>query len=481
MSSIEKLLIRGIRSFNPDEPAVIEFYSPVTLIVGHNGAGKTTIIECLKYATTGDLPPNSKGGAFVHDPKLLTNENIVKAQVKLKFRNLKGLPMVVTRSIQLSTKNKKSELKTLEGLLVTNDPATGEQISISSRVADLDAEVPLHLGVSRAVLENVIFCHQEESLWPLSEPSVLKKKFDDIFAATRYTKALDILKNLKKQLSADLKVEQQKLEHCRSDKEKAMRVATSAEAARNKLAEVSGRISALQGQIESCNIRIQQMNEDIRATNGVYSEFDKVSHELSVLNSSIVELENSGMKILSESDEQLALTLGQHVHVSSKADGDLSTLQANKEQLICALSALSADETSKQIQLGTAKATLSEYQKRWTNFSSRFPSEQVSRSNLMQVQSKLSEESVKSKRALNQIESLFNDQNNLLNSQKNSLFLKKNSLEESRKHQRKLADDQRNKLSDILMRQSNLSSCGGPTIEELQTQIFTEEIGRAHV
>lgn len=29
-----------------------------------------TIIECLKYATTGDLPPNSKGGAFIHDPKV---------------------------------------------------------------------------------------------------------------------------------------------------------------------------------------------------------------------------------------------------------------------------------------------------------------------------------------------------------------------------------------------------------------------------
>lgn len=29
-----------------------------------------TIIECLKYATTGDLPPNTKGGAFIHDPKV---------------------------------------------------------------------------------------------------------------------------------------------------------------------------------------------------------------------------------------------------------------------------------------------------------------------------------------------------------------------------------------------------------------------------
>jgi len=46
----------------------MQFYTPLTVIVGHNGSGKTTIIECLKYATTGDLPPNAKGGAFIHDP-----------------------------------------------------------------------------------------------------------------------------------------------------------------------------------------------------------------------------------------------------------------------------------------------------------------------------------------------------------------------------------------------------------------------------
>ena len=48
--------------------------------------------------------------------------------------------------------------------------------------------VPQLMGVSKAVLENVIFVHQEESNWPLAEGQVLKKKFDDIFAATKYTK-----------------------------------------------------------------------------------------------------------------------------------------------------------------------------------------------------------------------------------------------------------------------------------------------------
>jgi DNA repair protein RAD50 len=49
----------------------------------------------------------------------------------------------------------------------------------------MDVEIPHLLGVSKAVLENVIFCHQEDSYWPLSEASTLKKKFDDIFEATR--------------------------------------------------------------------------------------------------------------------------------------------------------------------------------------------------------------------------------------------------------------------------------------------------------
>lgn len=39
--------------------------------------------------------------------------------------------------------------------------------------------------------------HQEDCNWPLAEGQVLKKKFDDIFAATKYTKALDALRKLR--------------------------------------------------------------------------------------------------------------------------------------------------------------------------------------------------------------------------------------------------------------------------------------------
>lgn len=41
MSSLDKLAIRGIRSFDHRELAVIQFFNPLTVIVGHNGSGKT--------------------------------------------------------------------------------------------------------------------------------------------------------------------------------------------------------------------------------------------------------------------------------------------------------------------------------------------------------------------------------------------------------------------------------------------------------
>ncbi|KAK4689016.1 DNA repair protein RAD50, partial [Tremellales sp. Uapishka_1] len=202
---------------------VIEFYSPLTVIVGHNGSGKTTIIECLKYVTTGDLPPNTKGGAFVHDPKM-ANEKEVKAQVRLRFWNVNRQRMTATRSLQVTVKKTGGlTMKTLEGLLAKTEEggADGKRNTISTKCSEMDEEVPLLLGVSKAILENVIFCHQEESNWPLSEPAALKKKFDDIFEATKYTKALDNIKSLRKERTAELKVDRERLKAMKTDKDRA--------------------------------------------------------------------------------------------------------------------------------------------------------------------------------------------------------------------------------------------------------------------
>ena len=62
MAEISKLTIQGIRSFSPNKGKTIKFLKPLTIIVGNNGCGKTTIIECLKAGLTGDLPPDCGRG-----------------------------------------------------------------------------------------------------------------------------------------------------------------------------------------------------------------------------------------------------------------------------------------------------------------------------------------------------------------------------------------------------------------------------------
>ena len=206
MSRIEKLSILGVRSFDNHRSETIAFGTPLTLIVGYNGSGKTTIIECLKYATTGELPPNSKvNGAFIHDPKL-AQEKEVLAQVRVSFRSTDGTKMVCSRNLQLTVRKAagvtRNTMKALEGTLLIN--RNGEKHTMSSRVAELNTLMPQYLGVSKAILDSVIFCHQDDSLWPLSEPAKLKQRFDEIFEALKYTKAIENIKAMQKEQKTNL-------------------------------------------------------------------------------------------------------------------------------------------------------------------------------------------------------------------------------------------------------------------------------------
>lgn len=130
--------------------------------------------------------------------------------------------MVATRGLQLTVKKTTRVQKSLEGqLLMIKD---GERTAISSRVAELDQILPQYLGVSKAILDSVIFCHQDESLWPMSEPSALKKKFDEIFEALKYTKAIDNIKQLRKKQNEELAKYKIMEQHSKEDKDRADRV-----------------------------------------------------------------------------------------------------------------------------------------------------------------------------------------------------------------------------------------------------------------
>ena len=259
MTTLTKLGIQGIRSFSSERMESLEFEKPVTLIVGHNGAGKTTVIECLKMSTCGQLPPNcDKGHGFVHDPNVAGVPE-VKGQIRLLFRTgVSHQHVCATRTFQLTNTRSKTgvrcQFKALENLLRIKDRNGGDDNSSSRRCVDMDAAIPNLMGVSRAILEHVIFCHQEDSNWPLGERILLKKRFDEIFGSSRYTKALEAIEKRRKETAKEGKDKSHVLELVKKDLDVSILLCEEEEKVKISLLEIDSKISNLNIQIDSLEL-----------------------------------------------------------------------------------------------------------------------------------------------------------------------------------------------------------------------------------
>ena len=342
MSKIDKLSILGVRSFDNTRSETIAFHSPLTLIVGLNGSGKTTIIECLKYATTGELPPNAKtGGAFIHDPKLC-GEKEVLAQVKVRFKSQDGVTMVCTRNLQLTVKKNARSMKTLEGnILMMRD---AERMTMSSRVAEMDVRyderiypriwfetktdfahlnqtmMPAYLGVSRAILDSVIFCHQEESLWPLAEPSKLKVRFDEIFEALKYTKAIESIKVMQKQKKDELKNLQKDEEMAKANKDRADKN--------------QKQTMALSDEIEALRAKSDEKGEEIKEETRKAERAWKVAEEAGTI---VAQLE--GKRIAEKTKNESVQSLRENLTEMSDSDAELQQMLEQYEERVHAYEA----------------------------------------------------------------------------------------------------------------------------------------------
>ncbi|KAI9848756.1 MAG: DNA repair protein rad50 [Sclerophora amabilis] len=219
--------------------------------------------------------------------------------------------MVATRSLQLTVKKTTRTQKTLEGqLLMTKN---GERTAISSRVAELDQIMPQYLGVSSAILDYVIFCHQDDSLWPMSEPGVLKKKFDEIFEALKYTKAIENIKILRKKQNEELGKYKLLEQQYKIDKDRADRAERQSK--------------ELSAEIETLRVDCQNLTNEI---NKVTKESDKLWAQASEFEQIIGTL--NGKRIEAQAKKESIDDLRQHVKQIDGSDDALTSKLENYEQ-----------------------------------------------------------------------------------------------------------------------------------------------------
>ncbi|KAG2241023.1 hypothetical protein Bca52824_096873 [Brassica carinata] len=144
----------------------------------------------------------------------------------------------------------------------------------------MDREIPALMGVSKAILENVIFVHQDESNWPLQDPSTLKKKFDDIFSATRYTKALEVIKKLHKDQAQEIKTYKLKLENLQTLKDaayKACWIFTSIES----IAQDQERTESSKAQMSELESSIQKVDAEVHNKEMMLKDLRKLQDQVS--------------------------------------------------------------------------------------------------------------------------------------------------------------------------------------------------------
>jgi len=361
----KQLLIKGIRAFAPDHDHVITFPKPLTLIVGSNGAGKTTIIECLKMGSTGELPPSARSGqAFIHDPKV-ADATEVKAQIKLRFQNSIGKPFVVIRSFQLVQKSGgKLEKKDLDQIIQMVDENTGEKVSLTKKCADINAEVPILMGVSKAILENVVFVHQEDSSWPLGEGAVLKKKFDDIFSATKYTKALEQIRKLRVEQVGEIKDAKGKCETLRVRKDHAIKLTATRDDNEQKARALEAEIANVDENIEKAMKSVEDMTGALAGARRLAEEKLSVESKLSAVKAENERKVERIDNVYTESLEELEGLREQFTAKFATMKEELAQLQSEVKELHMQSDALKDKKDSEFQKVGRLQAEAEQHLKR---------------------------------------------------------------------------------------------------------------------
>lgn len=81
----------------------------------------------------------------------------------------------------------------------------GRDIQTSKRLDDATVDMCTAMGVSKAIINHVLFCHQEDSSWPLGTDAEVMKIFDEIFGTTEYNIALEKMRAMRKKYEASVK------------------------------------------------------------------------------------------------------------------------------------------------------------------------------------------------------------------------------------------------------------------------------------
>ncbi|CAH1113234.1 unnamed protein product [Psylliodes chrysocephalus] len=356
MALLRSLEIIGIRNFSPEDKQTIYFGTPVVLFQGQNGSGKTTIIESIRYALTGELPTGTDHGkGFVNEPKM-SNKSTTKGSIKIKFSDTEGNVITVAKVVQVQLiKSGNLSFKRLNYAVRRRDKDTGDVQDISGRCIDIDSYCCNTLNVSKAIFNNVLFCHQENSLWPLDEPKKLKEKFDEIFDATKYNRCIKNIRDYIKAQQIDVKSLHRVLDSKKEIKNRVEHQRAKFEERKVKLGETKEAIKTKKKEMEPLTARmnvIMELEEKLgnlqRKLTGKEEEKKGLANQQSTLISSM-------SYVFEGSDEDLQSKINSFKDEQTSEESSIRKLEKNVQDTTIQIGTLNRTVQNKQVKIGQLK------------------------------------------------------------------------------------------------------------------------------
>uniref|UniRef100_A0A8C4MIS1 RAD50 double strand break repair protein n=1 Tax=Equus asinus asinus TaxID=83772 RepID=A0A8C4MIS1_EQUAS len=287
----------------------------------------------------------------------VAQETDVRAQIRLQFRDVNGELIAVQRSMVCTQKSKKTEFKTLEGVITRTKH--GEKVSLSSKCAEIDREMISSLGVSKSVLNNVIFCHQEESNWPLSEGKALKQKFDEIFSATRYIKALETLRQVRQTQGQKVKECQTELKYLKQNKEKACEIRDQITSKEAQLTSSKEIVKSYENELDPLKNRLKEIEQNLSKIMRLDNEIKALDSRKKQMEKDNSELEQKMEKVFQGTDEQLNDLYHNHQRTVREKERRLVDCQREVEKLNKESGLLNREKSELLVEQGRTKSLLS--------------------------------------------------------------------------------------------------------------------------
>ncbi|MEE6479393.1 hypothetical protein FKM82_012238 [Ascaphus truei] len=202
----------------------------------------------------------------------------------------------------------------------------GEKVSLSTKCAEVDKEMISALGVSTAVLNNVIFCHQEESNWPLSEGRLLKIKFDEIFSATRYIKALETLRQVRLKQNQRVGECKTELKYLKQNREKSHEIQDNLRSKEAQMAASRENVKSIDNQLEPLKICLVDIQKKLSKVIKLDNDIKALESRKKTMEKDNQDLEEKMETVFQGTDDQLNDTYQNHQRTVREKERRLNEL-----------------------------------------------------------------------------------------------------------------------------------------------------------